>query len=129
VLRALPGNRWEGIPVEDYKSPAAHWCGVTRMSLVGEMGESTAFHLRYFEIAPGGFSSHEHHRHEHVVIVMQGRGEVQLGGRLELLQPGDVVYVAPDEPHQFRNPQPTEPLGFFCLVDAVRDRPKLTTAP
>ena len=37
---------------------------------------------------------------------------------------GDVIYVAPDDPHQFRNPQnSTEPFGFLCIVNAERDRP------
>ena len=36
---------------------------------------------------------------------------------------GDVVYVSPDEVHQFRNPSPTEPFGFLCIVDAERDAP------
>ena len=36
---------------------------------------------------------------------------------------GDAIYVAPHEPHQFRNPSADEPLGFLCIVDAERDRP------
>ena len=92
------------------------------MSLVGETGENTAFHLRYFEIAPGGFSSFEQHAHEHAVFVLRGQGEVQLGEQVHALGHGDVVYVA-HERHQFRNPSATEPLGFLCIVDAQRDRP------
>jgi quercetin dioxygenase-like cupin family protein len=116
-------HRWEGVPVADYKQPAAHWCGVTRMALIGETGESTAFHVRYFEIAPGGFSSLERHGHEHAVIVLRGRGEVQLGDRVHEVTFGDAVYVAPNEVHQLRNPSATEPFGFLCIVDAQRDRP------
>ena len=37
---------------------------------------------------------------------------------------GDVIYVAPNDPHQFRNPDDTtEPFGFLCFVNAERDRP------
>lgn len=122
ILRFQPGFRWEGVPVAEYKAPADHWCGIIRLSLVGEQGERTAFHLRYFEIQPGGYSSREHHRHEHVVYVLHGRGKVRLGDRLESIGPGDIVYVAPDELHQFSN-DGTEPLGFLCIVDAVRDQP------
>jgi ribulose-bisphosphate carboxylase large chain len=122
VLRWQPGFHWDGVPVEAYKAAADHWCGITRTSLVGERGERTAFHLRYFEIAPGGFSSREHHAHEHVVFVLRGRGEVRLGGAAHPLGFGDVVYVAPHEVHQFRNPA-DEPFGFLCLVDARRDAP------
>lgn len=115
--------RWADIPVEEYKHPANHWCGVRRMVLVGGRGESTAFQLRYFEIAPGGFSSLESHAHEHAVVVLRGRGEVQLGSRVEEVGFGDVIYVAPHEVHQLRNPSTTEPFGFLCAVDVQRDAP------
>ena len=123
VLRFQPGFHWEGVPVADYKAPASHWCGITRIVLVGEKGEQTAFQVRYFEIAPGGFSSLEHHAHEHVVVVLRGRGQVRLGDALHEVSFGDTVYVAPHEVHQLRNPSATEPFGFLCLVDAQRDAP------
>lgn len=123
VLRFREGFRWEGVPVQEYKSPADHWCGVRRMGLIGRRGESTKFHLRYFEIEPGGFSSFEEHAHEHAVFVLRGRGEVQLGEAVQEVGFGDVVYVAPHEPHQFRNRSMTEAFGFLCAVDAERDSP------
>ena len=122
VLRWQPGFRWEGVPVEAYKAPADHWCGIRRTLLAGGRGEQTAFHVRYFEIEPGGFSSLEHHAHEHVVFVLRGRGEVRLGAETHALGFGDVVYVAPQEVHQFRNGA-DEPFGFLCMVDARRDAP------
>jgi quercetin dioxygenase-like cupin family protein len=56
------------------------------------------------------------------VVVLRGKGEVLLGDDLHPLGPGDLVRVAADEPHQFRN-DGTEPFGFLCVVDAARDRP------
>jgi quercetin dioxygenase-like cupin family protein len=125
VVHFQEGFRWEGVPVCEYKpGEATNWCGITRTTLIGERGEKTAFQVRYFEIAPGGFSSLERHRHEHAVLVMRGRGEVQLGDRTQAIALGDMVYVAPNEVHQFRNAaSATEPLGFICIVDAVRDKP------
>ncbi len=124
VLKMDPTTfRWAGVPAADYKDAAAHHRGVTRMALVGGQGESTAFHVRYFEVAPGGHSSREHHEHEHAVVVLRGRGEVALGGAVHALGVGDVVYVAPHEVHQFRNTSADEPFGFLCVVDAERDRP------
>ncbi len=114
---------WEGAAITEYKQVADHWQSVTRMSLVGEKGESTAFHVRYFELAPGGFTSLEEHAHEHVVVVLRGHGRVQLGAETYDLSFADTVYVAPHEPHQFRNPSGSEPFGFLCIVDALRDRP------
>ncbi len=123
VVRFAGAFRWQGVAAEEYKHPADHWCGVTRMSLAGERGESTAFQVRYFEIAPGGFSSLERHRHEHVVVVLRGRGRARLGAEVHDLGFGDVAYVAPDEVHQLRNASADEPFGFLCVVDADRDRP------
>lgn len=127
VLRFQEGFRWEGVEAREYKSPADHWCGVTRLALIGESGEWTAFQMRYFEIAPGGFSSLEHHQHEHAVFVLRGNGEVQLGEHVHPIAFGDVVYVAPSEVHQFRNMSSDERLGFLCVVDTNRDRPVSAT--
>jgi ribulose-bisphosphate carboxylase large chain len=126
VVRLGDGFRWQGVPGALYKQGGDHHRGVTRVPLVGDQGEATAFHLRYFEIAPGGFSSCERHVHEHAVVILRGRGQVRLGDSVHDLAFGDTVYVAPDEVHQFRNPS-AEPFGFLCIVDAHRDRPVLVT--
>jgi ribulose-bisphosphate carboxylase large chain len=123
VLRFQPDFHWQGVPVAEYKQAGDHWCGVKRSVLVGDAGEGTSFHLRYFEVAPGGFTSLEEHAHEHAVVVMRGQGQVQLGEAVYALNFGDMVYVAPREVHQFRNLSATQPFGFLCVVDARRDRP------
>ena len=127
VHRFVPGtsaapHTWSGVALEDYKAPAAHHCGVLRSVLAGGETDRTRFEVRYFEILPGGFSSREHHRHEHVVVVLRGRGGVWLGGTWHEVGFGDTVYVAPDEVHQLRNTA-EEPFGFLCVVDGERDRP------
>jgi ribulose-bisphosphate carboxylase large chain len=118
-----------GVAATAYKAAADHHHGVSRTSLIGDNGERTAFHVRYFEITPGGHTTLEYHQHEHVVVVLRGRGVVQLGDGEQQLALGDTVYVAPHEPHQFRNPEAGEPFGFLCLVDAVRDRPVVLDGP
>jgi len=118
------GFSWREVPIADYKPADASWKGVTRRVLVGETGESPDFHLRYFEIEPGGYTTLERHRHEHVVFVLRGKGEVLVGCETRALTFGDVVYVAPDDPHQFRNDEAAEPFGFLCIVNAERDRPR-----
>lgn len=115
-------HTWSGVPLQDYKQAASHHCGVLRQVLVGDRDEATQFQVRYFEIAPEGFSTLEHHRHEHVVVVMRGRGLVRLQETTHEVGVGDVVYVAPDEVHQLTNPHP-EPFGFLCVVDTIRDTP------
>ncbi|UCC71057.1 MAG: cupin domain-containing protein [Gemmatimonadota bacterium] len=113
--------RWEGVTPVAYKEPGEDWSAVTRQQLVGP-AEETPFHLRYFEVEPGGFTTYERHAHQHVVVAIRGRGEVRLGGRREPVSYGDVVYVAPNIPHQFRA-SGDEPFGFFCIVGSERDRP------
>jgi len=121
VVHCRDGFRWDGVPVAEYKAPGTSWNGVSRTTLVGNQDEQTSFHVRYFEIAPSGYTSLEQHSHEHAVLVLRGRGVVQLGEQTHDLAFGDLVYVAPNEVHQFRNTAAAEPLGFICVVDARRD--------
>jgi quercetin dioxygenase-like cupin family protein len=112
---------WIGVEPRNYKSPGDSWRDVTRHPLIGD-DQRTPFHVRYFEVGPGGYTTFERHKHQHVVVPIRGRGEVRLGDRWESVGFGDVVYVAPGEPHQFRAVG-DEPFGFLCVVDADRDRP------
>lgn len=125
VVRHNGDFTWDGIELEAYKATTESWKGITRLELAGKRGESGRFHVRYFEIAPGGYSTLEQHEHEHVVIPQRGRGEVQFGCYIYRVGFGDVIYVAPNDPHQFRNPDDaTEPFGFLCIVNAERDAPR-----
>ncbi len=115
---------YPGVEVSTYKDEAGTWVGVTRRVLAG--GGGTGFETRYFDVAPGGYTSFERHGHEHVVVVVKGRGTVRLGEGTHAIGPGDVVHVGPNEPHQFLAEAGTgEGLGFVCTVDRVRDRPVL----
>lgn len=130
VIRHAGGFEWAGVPLEAYKAEGQSWKGITRRELVGRRGESPRFHVRYFEIAPGGHSTLEKHEHEHVVIPLRGRGEAQFGCSIYRVSFGDVVYVAPNDPHQFRNPADAEePFGFLCIVNAERDKPRAAESP
>ena len=78
------------------------------------------FELRYFEVPPGGRTSYGKHPWEHEVFVVTGEGRVKGKGLADesisrLVRPGDAVYIAPDEEHQFINAA-EEPLGFICVV-------------
>jgi ribulose-bisphosphate carboxylase large chain len=114
---------WSGVRAEGYKEPDGTWSDVTRRTLTGSRGERTGFHLRYFEVAPGGRTTHERHRHEHVIIGVRGRGRCLVRGRAYDVGFLDTLYIPPDAPHRITNPS-SEPFGFFCLVDAKRDRPR-----
>lgn len=124
-LYKYKGNfNWKGIKTEKYKDSGIDWDSMIRKTLIGAHGESTRFHVRYFEIAPGGYSSFEMHRHEHVVICVRGKGICIAGKKKLKIGFLDILYICPEEPHQLRNPN-KEPFGFFCIVNAKRDKPRL----
>ncbi len=115
---------WQGIKIETYKPASQDWAHVIRQTLIGTRMEATKFHLRYFEIAPLGYTSFEIHKHEHVVIGIRGKGLCTVGKKNYPLGFLDVLYIEPNAPHQLKNPF-DEPFGFFCIVNAKRDRPKI----
>lgn len=118
------GNyKWRGIKTETYKLKKDNWNKIIRRVLIGN-GLKTKSHLRYFEIAPEGQSSFEKHGHEHIVIGISGQGKVRLENMLYKVGFLDVVYVSPNTPHQFLNPN-AGPFGFICVVPSKRDKPRL----
>jgi quercetin dioxygenase-like cupin family protein len=127
VIRA-DGYRWPDVPRREYKTEGTHFRDITRQTLLGDGPDEQAlnFITRYFEIQPGGYSTLEHHRHPHSVVVIRGEGEVVLADRVERIGLQDVIYVAPGTFHQF-HATGEEPLGFLCIVDRERDRPVLPT--
>lgn len=115
---------WQGTRVERYKPAGTEWSAIVRQVLIGNHCETTKFHLRYFEIAPKGYSSFEVHKHEHVVIGIRGKGVCFVGDRKYQIRFLDTLYIEPNAPHQLRNPF-REPFGFFCIVNAKRDKPRI----
>jgi len=97
--------------------------GCTVRWLVGEADGAPNFAMRQFEVQPGGFTPRHSHPYEHEVFVLEGTGVVFEGDVEHGFRAGDVIYVAPDEVHQFRNTGAT-PLKFLCLVpNSSKDSP------
>ena len=121
--RKAQGYRWEGVEERPYKDDArALFKSITRQVLFShpEMhGE-----LRYFELAPAGFSTLERHEHMHAVLILRGSGQCMVGGDVRKLGTNDLVTVPAMTWHQFRATG-DEPLGFLCMVNATRDKPEL----
>ena len=115
--------RWEGVDVLAYKQEgSAPFKDVTRQVLFDD--PSLAAQLRYFEVAPGGWTTLERHEHVHNVMVIRGRGRCLVGDEAWELATNDLVSVPPMTWHQFRAAADA-PLGFLCLVNRERDRPQL----
>jgi ribulose-bisphosphate carboxylase large chain len=118
------GFRWDGRSATAYKENGSlPFRGVARTELIGQHGEQTAFDVRYFEIAPGGYSSLEKHAHTHVVIGVRGAGVLDSRGEQHTIRPFDIGYVPPLAVHQLHN-RGDEPFGFLCIVDHDRDKPQ-----
>ena len=124
IVRHADGTfHWEGVEVRKYKDEgAAPFRDVTRQVLFE--GEDLPAQLRYFEVAPGGWTTLERHEHVHAVMVIRGEGKALVGDRAYDIKMHDLVSVPPMTWHQF-HASPGEPLGFLCLVASDRDRPQL----
>jgi ribulose-bisphosphate carboxylase large chain len=124
IIKHVGSGAWHGIEKIPYKKDGTHYQGITRTELfIPEWGEA-GFDVRYFEIAPGGYSSFETHSHIHLVIGARGRGEVRIDNQWHKLSPKDIAFIPRKAPHQLRNPGP-DPFGFYCIVDHFRDKPTL----
>lgn len=124
LIRKHTGDfHWKGVDVLAYKQEgSAPFRDVTRQVLF-ETADLPA-QLRYFEVAPGGWTTLERHQHVHAVMVIRGRGECLVADKAHPIGMHDLVSVPPMTWHQFRAAK-DEPLGFLCLVAKDRDRPQL----
>ncbi len=83
--------------------------------LVGQREGAPTFMMRQFEVAPGGYTPKHFHDFEHEVFVLEGSGVAMEGNDEHPLAAGDVVFIRPNEVHQFRNTS-NQPLKFLCLI-------------
>lgn len=104
---------YESIEQNPVEMQGANGCSMRQ--LVTDADGAPNFAMRQFEVAPGGNTPLHSHPYEHEVFVLEGQGIVMEGDQERPLQKGDVVYVAPDDVHQFKNVG-DGPLKFLCLV-------------
>jgi quercetin dioxygenase-like cupin family protein len=120
---AIGECRWDGVVEHAYKEDgSAPFKAITRQTLFGD--PRLACELRYFEIAPGGYSTLERHNHVHAVVILRGHGMCLVGQTVRPVRSQDLVSIPPMAWHQFRAAADTA-LGFLCMVDHARDRPQL----
>jgi len=118
--------RWDGVAYMPYKQEgSAPFRDVSRQVLFQQSGMGCE--LRYFEVGAGGYSTLEQHEHAHAVMILRGHGQCLLGSEVTAVKPFDLVTIPSWTWHQFRATQ-GEPLGFLCMVNQDRDRPRLPSA-
>jgi quercetin dioxygenase-like cupin family protein len=119
-------NHYQEVLEQPVEMEGAQGCSVRQ--LLGEKDGAPTFAMRQFEVAPGGFTPRHSHPYEHEVFVLEGDGEVVEDAIPHRLKAGDVVFVKPDEVHQFRNTG-SAPLKFLCLIPNSATGKKVTVAP
>ena len=114
------------VPAADVTMEGSAGCKVRW--LIGEGDKAPTFAMREFEVAPGGHTPKHFHDYEHEVYVLAGSGIVIDGDAERPLAPGDVVFVAPNDVHQFHNTG-TEPMRFLCLIPNSATGKNVTVVP
>jgi quercetin dioxygenase-like cupin family protein len=119
------GYRWDHVPHQPYKADgSAPFRDISRQVLFND--PALGCELRYFEMAPQGYSTLERHQHAHAVMILRGHGSCLLGEEVREVKSFDLISIPAWTWHQFRA-GPAEPLGFVCMVNRERDRPQLPT--
>ena len=85
-----------------------------RWLITKEMGAPN-FAMRLFEMEPKGHSPLHTHPWEHEVYILEGTGLVVSEQGEKKFKAGDVVFILPNEKHQFKN-NGEKTLKFLCLV-------------
>ena len=114
------------VPANEVTMEGASGCRVRQ--LVGEKDRAPTFAMREFEVAPGGHTPHHFHDYEHEVYVIAGKGTIIDGDQERPLNAGDVVLVAPNDVHHFRNTG-GEPMRFLCLIPNTATGRAVTVVP
>jgi quercetin dioxygenase-like cupin family protein len=106
-------TNFKDVETKEVSAPGAS--GVAIRWLISEEDGAPNFALRLFEVNPGGHTPYHHHKWEHEVFVLKGRGDlVTESGNLPL-NVGDSVLVPEGQNHQFKSAS-DETLVFLCAV-------------
>jgi len=119
-------NHYEEVESQAVEMEGAVGCQVRW--LVGESDGAPTFAMRQFEVAAGGHTPKHSHPYEHEVFVLEGDGVVLEDDVEHPLKTGDVIFVKPNEVHQFRNTS-DRPMKFLCMVPTSATGQKVTVAP
>jgi quercetin dioxygenase-like cupin family protein len=111
---------WENTPEKAYNVPGGPVNGALGRYPIsdqdGKDGVPPNFHMRYFHIAAGGCSAYDQHFHDHGVMILHGKARAVIDGNEFMLNPYDILYIAPNEVHQLFAVG-DEPMGFLCVID------------
>ncbi|MDW8343803.1 MAG: cupin domain-containing protein [Verrucomicrobiae bacterium] len=104
---------WNNVPLEPVTMDGAYGCAY-RVA-ISQADGAPSMAMRFFEVSPNGHTPLHEHPYEHEIFVLEGTGTVWRDGQEVPLQPGDVLFIPPNERHQFKNTG-TVPFKFMCLI-------------
>jgi quercetin dioxygenase-like cupin family protein len=81
------------------------------------------FTMRFIEVAPGGHTLNHTHPYEHEMFFLEGLGELIEKNGVSPINPWEVIYIAPNELHQIKNPG-KKPLRFLCMTPIEKNEKK-----
>lgn len=90
-----------------------------RWIIHGKIGDSKyrkQVALRYFEFEPGATIPIHDHPYQEIAVVLNGKLNTVLDGKLVILERGDVLYTYPWEPHTLTN-ESDEIARIYCIID------------
>ncbi len=89
--------------------------GVSKQQLISMADGAPVFTMRRFTVKPGGYTFHHTHDFEHEVYVLEGKGVVFKDGQEVPFYKDYVIFVEPNEIHQFKNTGDDD-LVFLCII-------------
>lgn len=72
--------------------------------------------LRYFELEPTAVIPTHDHAYQEIVVVLTGKLKTIVDGKSVILEPGDIFYTYPWEPHALAN-EGDEIATLYCIID------------
>ncbi|MDA7950552.1 MAG: cupin domain-containing protein [Pirellulaceae bacterium] len=119
-------QNFEQVEETSVELPGATGCKMRL--LVSDKDGAPTFAMRQFAVEPSGHTPLHSHDYEHEVYVLSGSGIAVEGTVEHPIQRGDVLFVEPNEIHQFKN-NGSEPLEFICLIPNSAAGKAVTLAP
>ena len=110
-------NNYEGIEAKDAGPGTSK---VKVRWLIDEETGAQNFFMTLFEIESGGYTPLHVHNWEHEVFILEGEGIAICEDEQKLFRPGDAIFIAPKEKHQFRNTR-KKLVKLLCLIPKNKD--------
>jgi quercetin dioxygenase-like cupin family protein len=87
--------------------------------LIGKAEGAENFAVRFYQVQPHCSTKREKHDHDHGLVFLQGKGNVEVDTSVYAVKQGDVLYIKSNDLHVIQNTG-EDVLGFLCIIPAKR---------